>query len=82
MLALDGLYNSITVNSIFWFLVKTIVVIFLMLIIRGINPRIRIDILLHTGWYKLIVLTFINLFVVLILIYGGIIGPEGVISIR
>ncbi len=36
-----------------------------MLIIRGINPRIRIDILLHTGWYKLIVLTFINLFVVL-----------------
>jgi NADH-quinone oxidoreductase subunit H len=82
MLALDGLYNPITVNSIFWFLVKTIVIILLMLIIRGINPRIRIDILLHTGWYKLIVLTFINLFVVLMLIYGGIIGPEGMISIR
>jgi len=50
-----------------------------MLITRGVNPRIRIDILLHTGWYKLIVLTFINLFVVLTLIYGGILGPEGMI---
>ena len=55
MLALDGVYNAITVNGVFWFLVKTIMIIFLMLIIRGINPRIRIDILLHTGWYKLIV---------------------------
>src|SRR4029078_11623547 len=82
MLALDGVYNAITVNYVFWFLIKTIFVIFLMLVIRGINPRIRIDILLHTGWYKLIVLTFINLFAVLMLIYGGIIGPEGVISIR
>ena len=82
MLALDGVYNAITVNYVFWFLIKTIFVIFLMLVIRGINPRIRIDILLHTGWYKLIVLTFINLFAVLMLIYGGIIGPEGVFSLR
>ena len=63
--ALDGLYNAVTVNSIFWFMVKTFVIILIMLITRGINPRIRIDILLHTGWYKLIVLTFINLFIVL-----------------
>jgi NADH-quinone oxidoreductase subunit H len=78
--ALDGLYNPITVNSIFWFTTKTFVIILLMLITRGINPRIRIDILLHTGWYKLIVLTFINLFVILTLIYSGILGPGGVIS--
>ena len=77
--ALDGLYNAVTVNSIFWFLVKTFAIILLMLITRGTNPRIRIDILLHTGWYKLIVLTFINLFVVLTLIYGGILGPGGMI---
>jgi NADH-quinone oxidoreductase subunit H len=80
MLALDGLYNPIVINSVFWFVVKTFGIILIMLIIRGINPRIRIDILLHTGWYKLIVLTFINLFVVLALIYGGIIGPGGLIS--
>jgi NADH-quinone oxidoreductase subunit H len=77
--ALEGLYNAVTVNSIFWFLIKTFAIILLMLITRGINPRIRIDILLHTGWYKLIVLTFINLFVVLTLIYGGILGPGGMI---
>jgi NADH-quinone oxidoreductase subunit H len=78
--ALDGLYNPTTVNSIFWFTTKTFVIILLMLITRGINPRIRIDILLHTGWYKLIVLTFINLFVILTLIYSGVLGPGGVIS--
>jgi NADH-quinone oxidoreductase subunit H len=82
IIALEGLYNPVTVNSIFWFMIKTIIVIFLMLITRGINPRIRIDILLHTGWYKLIVLTFINLFVVLTLIYGGILGPGGLISVK
>ena len=79
IIALDGLYNAITVNSIFWFTIKTFGIILLMLITRGVNPRIRIDILLHTGWYKLIVLTFINLFVVLTLIYGGILGPGGMI---
>ena len=79
IIALDGLYNAITVNSIFWFTIKTFGIILLMLITRGVNPRIRIDILLHTGWYKLIVLTFINLFVVLTLIYGGILGPGGII---
>lgn len=82
LVALDGLYKTVTINSIFWFTVKTFVVILLMLITRGINPRIRIDILLHTGWYKLIVLTFINLFVVLTLIYGGILGPGGLISVK
>jgi len=80
IIALDGLYNPITVNSIFWFTTKTFVIILLMLITRGINPRIRIDILLHTGWYKLIVLTFINLFIILTLIYSGILGSGGVMS--
>src|ERR671921_512264 len=78
--ALDGLYNPIAVNSIFWFTIKTFVIILLMLITRGINPRIRIDILLHTGWYKLIVLTFINLFIVITLVYAGILGPGGIVS--
>src|SRR5215210_5355493 len=80
MVALEGLYNPVTINSIFWFTVKTFGIILLMLITRGINPRIRIDILLHTGWYKLIVLTFINLFIVITLVYAGILGPGGIIS--
>jgi NADH-quinone oxidoreductase subunit H len=82
VLTLQGLYNHVTVNAIFWFLVKTIGIIMLMLLPRGINPRIRIDILLHTGWYKLIVLAFVNMFVALALIYAGILGPGGSLSIH
>jgi NADH-quinone oxidoreductase subunit H len=82
VLTLQGLYNPITVNAIFWFLVKTIGIIMLMLLPRGISPRIRIDILLHTGWYKLIVLAFVNMFVALALIYAGILGPGGSLSIH
>src|ERR1041384_2936995 len=74
------IYSATAVNAIFWFTVKTFGVIMLMLLPRGISPRIRIDILLHTGWYKLIVLTFINMFIALALIYGGILGPGGLLT--
>ena len=73
----EKVYNHITANGIFWFTLKTFLMIMLILIPRGISPRIRIDILLHTGWYKLIVLAFINVFVVLTLIYGGVIPIGG-----
>jgi NADH-quinone oxidoreductase subunit H len=73
------IYNAVTINAAFWFTMKTLGVIMLMLLARGINPRIRIDILLHTGWYKLIVLSFINIFIALGLVYGGILGPGGLI---
>ena len=76
----DKIYNAATMNAIFWFTVKTLGMIMLILLPRGINPRIRIDILLHTGWYKLIVLAFINIFVALSLVYGGILGPGGLLS--
>ena len=74
------IYNPVTVNAIFWFTLKTIGIILLMLLPRGINPRIRIDILLHTGWYKLIVLAFINVFISLALVYSGVIGPGGALT--
>src|SRR5919108_25268 len=80
LLTLEGIYNQVTANSIFWFTLKTFGIIMLMLLPRGINPRIRIDILLHTGWYKLIVLSFINIFIALTLVYSGILGPEGILT--
>lgn len=80
MLTLEGIYNPSTANAIFWFTLKTFGVIMLMLLPRGISPRIRIDILLHTGWYKLIVLSFINIFIALALVYGGVFGPEGILT--
>src|SRR5918998_151613 len=73
------IYDATVANAIFWFTLKTFGVIMLMLLPRGISPRIRIDILLHTGWYKLIVLAFINMFVALALIYGGVLGPGGLL---
>jgi NADH-quinone oxidoreductase subunit H len=80
LLTLQGVFNGGTASAIFWFTLKTFGIILLMLFIRGINPRIRIDILLHTGWYKLIVLTFINMFIAIALIYGGILGPGGLLT--
>lgn len=80
LLTLEGFYNPIIANSIFWFTLKTFGIIMLMLLPRGINPRIRIDILLHTGWYKLIVLSFINIFIALALVYSGVLGPEGILT--
>src|SRR6266498_3527710 len=77
----EKIYNAVTVNAAFWFTIKTLGMIMLLLLPRGINPRIRIDILLHTGWYKLIVLAFINIFVALSLVYGGILGPGGLLSV-
>src|SRR6476619_1308533 len=74
LLTLRPIYNPIIVNDVFWFSIKTFGIIMLMLLPRGINPRIRIDILLHTGWYKLIVLSFINMFIALALVYGGVFG--------
>jgi NADH-quinone oxidoreductase subunit H len=82
LLTLEGIYNPVIANSIFWFTLKTFGIIMLMLLPRGINPRIRIDILLHTGWYKLIVLSFINIFIALALVYGGVLGPEGILTPR
>ena len=82
MLTLEGIYNPGTANAIFWFTLKTFGMIMLMLLPRGISPRIRIDILLHTGWYKLIVLSFINIFIALALVYGGVFGPEGILTSR
>jgi NADH-quinone oxidoreductase subunit H len=72
-------FSGTAVNAIFWFTLKTFGIILLMLLPRGISPRIRIDILLHTGWYKLIVLAFINMFIALALIYGGVLGPGGLL---
>jgi NADH-quinone oxidoreductase subunit H len=79
IIPINTIYSANAVNAIFWFTLKTFGVILLMLLPRGISPRIRIDILLHTGWYKLIVLAFINMFIALALIYGGVLGPGGLL---
>ena len=64
-------------SGVFWFVLKTVGVIFFILIPRGVFPRIRIDLLLDIGWYKLIGLSFVNIFIALGLVYSGVLGTGG-----
>jgi len=73
------LFSQEMINGTIWFVLKTVVVILAILLPRGVFPRIRIDLLLHIGWYKLIVLAFVNIFIALALVYSGIIGPGGIL---
>lgn len=67
------------INDVVWFVIKTMGVIFVVLLPRGVFPRIRIDLLLHIGWYKLIGLSFVNIFIALGLLYAGVLGPGGIL---
>lgn len=73
------LFDQAMLNGTIWFILKTVAVIFFILLPRGVFPRIRIDMLLSLGWYKLIGLSFINIFIALGLLYAGVLGPGGMI---
>ena len=79
--ALPGLpvFSMEFFSAVIWFVLKTVGVIFFILLPRGVFPRIRIDMLLQIGWYKLIGLAFVNIFIALGLLYAGVIGPGGLI---
>ena len=66
-------------NDVLWFTLKVVGVIFFILLPRGVFPRIRIDLLLHIGWYRLIGMAFVNIFIALALVYAGVLGPEGIL---
>ena len=72
------LVSAEMISGVFWFVLKTVGVIFFIILPRGVFPRIRIDMLLHLGWYKLIVLCFVNIFIALGLIYTGVVGQGGI----
>ena len=65
------------INGIIMFVLKTVGVIFFIILPRGVFPRVRVDLLLDLGWTKLIGLTFVNIFIALGLLYAGILGPGG-----
>jgi NADH-quinone oxidoreductase subunit H len=73
------LFSQEMLNGTLWFVIKTAAVIFFILLPRGVFPRIRIDLLLHVGWYRLIGLSFVNIFIALGLLYAGVLGPEGIL---
>ncbi|TMP98981.1 MAG: NADH-quinone oxidoreductase subunit NuoH [Thaumarchaeota archaeon] len=55
-----------------WFLLKTFLVMTAMLIPRGTMPRIRIDLMIRVGWTRLLVLSFANIFLTMLLVSLGI----------
>ncbi|MCV0393127.1 MAG: NADH-quinone oxidoreductase subunit NuoH [Nitrosopumilus sp.] len=71
------LFTQDMLNGTLWFVIKTVGVIFFILLPRGVFPRIRIDMLLSLGWTKLIGLAFVNIFIALGLLYAGVLGPGG-----
>lgn len=71
------LFTQEMLNGTIWFVLKTVGVIFFILLPRGVFPRIRIDLLLSLGWTKLIGLAFVNIFIALGLLYVGVLGPGG-----
>ncbi|PJC50630.1 MAG: NADH-quinone oxidoreductase subunit NuoH [Nitrosopumilales archaeon CG_4_9_14_0_2_um_filter_34_16] len=71
------LFTQEMLNGALWFVLKTVAVIFFILLPRGVFPRIRIDMLLNLGWTKLIGLAFVNIFIALGLLYAGVLGPGG-----
>lgn len=73
------LFTQEMLNGTFWFVLKTVSVIFFILLPRGVFPRIRIDMLLSLGWTKLIGLAFVNIFIALGLLYAGVLGPGGML---
>lgn len=73
------LFSQEMLNGVLWFTLKTVAVIFFILLPRGVFPRIRIDMLLQIGWYKLIGLSFVNIFIALGLLYAGVLGSGGLL---
>ncbi len=72
-------FSQEMLNGTMWFVLKTVGVIFFILLPRGVFPRIRVDMLLSLGWTKLIGLAFVNMFIALGLIYAGVLGPGGML---
>jgi NADH-quinone oxidoreductase subunit H len=56
-----------------WFTIKLFIVATLMMIPRGAFPRVRVDLLLKLGWRNLVVLTFINIAVAVLVSQLGVV---------
>lgn len=56
-----------------WFILKTTVVMILLMLPRSIMPRIRIDMMLRTGWVRLLALAFANIFITMLIVSLGLV---------
>jgi NADH-quinone oxidoreductase subunit H len=66
-----GVTESIPLLGIFWFLLKTLAIIFLMMWFRWTFPRLRIDQLLVLEWKYLLPLNLMNLILMALMVLLG-----------
>ncbi|MGI0085732.1 MAG: complex I subunit 1/NuoH family protein, partial [Nitrososphaerales archaeon] len=71
LLFLGGWGGPAPVPDFVWFLIKTVIVMTIFIIPRGVNPRIRMDQLINFGWVWLIALSFVNIFIAVLLKAAG-----------
>ena len=65
------LFGSPLYSHIFWLVLKLAVLVPIVIIIRCIFPRLRMDQMLRLGWYYLTPMAVLNLFIVLALKMWG-----------
>jgi NADH-quinone oxidoreductase subunit H len=56
-----------------WFILKTTVVMLALMLPRSILPRFRIDLLLRSGWVRLLALAFLNIFLTMVIVSLGVV---------
>lgn len=64
-----GITESIPLLGIFWFLAKTMVLVFLMMWFRWTFPRLRIDQLLTLEWKYLLPLNLLNIVIMALIVW-------------
>jgi NADH-quinone oxidoreductase subunit H len=64
-----GITESIPLLGIFWFLAKTLVIVFLMMWFRWTFPRLRIDQVLTLEWKYLLPINLVNLVIMAVVVW-------------
>jgi NADH-quinone oxidoreductase subunit H len=75
---LGGWYGPSPLPPEAWFLLKTFFVMIAMMVPRAVMPRVTIATLLRGGWTRLMFLTFLNLFVAMIIVSLGLYPVGGI----
>ena len=68
-----GITESIPWLGVFWFMLKAMILVFLMMWFRWTFPRLRIDQLLTLEWKYLLPINLVNIVVMALLVWGNLI---------
>ena len=78
VLFLGGWWGPAILPQPVWFIIKTVIVATFIIIPRGVYPRLRVDMLIKTGWTRLLVIALANIFVTILLMKSGLLKAWGI----